>query len=62
MHNGDPLPWRTTYDARANAAYIYLREPRDHTGHTTQVHESVLLDFHADGTLAGIEILGPHTQ
>lgn len=56
------LPWHTTYDPEANAGYIYVGEPRGTDGTTEKVHDGVLLDLRADGTLAGIEIIGPQSS
>jgi uncharacterized protein YuzE len=54
---------RVTYDAEANAAYIYLKEiaAGDARYQVGVQHPAprgqIVLDFDADGTLIGIEVL-----
>ena len=43
------------YDAEADALYIQLKE--EHVHRTEDLDNGVVLDFGADGTLLGIEIL-----
>jgi len=54
---------RTTYDATADAAYIYLIDEST-AGRSVRTPEvrtqngSVILDLDADGVLLGVEVLG----
>ena len=53
-----------TYDAKANAAYVYLTDPqvKQKVSHTypcnpIEVDGMINLDFDADGRLIGVEVL-----
>lgn len=51
-------PMRATYDAAANAAYIYFVEPvAGAAKRTVKASEGMFLDYDAEGRLLGIEIL-----
>ncbi|TWJ07776.1 uncharacterized protein YuzE [Stackebrandtia albiflava] len=55
---------KVTYDAQADAAYIYLTDdPATRSAHTylcdpNGVDGMINLDFGADGRLLGVEVLG----
>ena len=49
---------RFTYDAEADAMYIYLQGASDEkVGHMQLLEDGVAVDFRADGAVVGIEIL-----
>ncbi|MEU4239651.1 DUF2283 domain-containing protein [Actinoplanes sp. NPDC026619] len=60
---------RVTYDAKANAAYLYLTDPqaartvaRMYPCDPIDVDGMINLDFDADGRLIGLEVLGASTK
>jgi uncharacterized protein YuzE len=46
-----------TYDAEADAVYVYVRPP-GHVARTQVVDDSRMIDYAADGGIAGFEFLG----
>ena len=55
---------RVTFDAEANAAYVYLQPPdviQPSVAQTLPVTDSINLDFDDRGRLIGIEILAART-
>ncbi len=57
---------RVAYDAEADAAYIYVREPEARQGSVTSLPvpnapAMIVLDFDTDGSLFGIEVLDAST-
>lgn len=60
---------RATYDAAANAAYLYLQDPlvpaishRTYPCDPIKVGGMINLDFDTEGRLIGIEILGARSK
>jgi uncharacterized protein YuzE len=60
---------RVTYDAKANAAYLYLTDPRVarkvarmYPCDPIEVGGMINLDFDADGRLIGVEVLAASTK
>ncbi|MFJ9736651.1 DUF2283 domain-containing protein [Streptomyces sp. NPDC101166] len=60
---------RVTFDAKANAAYVYLSEPQAHPQvarmypcDPVAVGGMINLDFDEDGRLVGIEVLGADSK
>jgi uncharacterized protein YuzE len=51
---------RATYDPKADAAYIYLREGTSHQ--TIHVSDDVHIDLDAQGAIIGIELLSLSTH
>lgn len=61
--------FRVTYDAKANAAYLYLTEPqaarrvgRMYPCDPIAVDGMINLNFDDDGRLIGVEVLGASTK
>ena len=52
---------KLTYDPKANAAYIRLREKSGDVK-TIRVTEDLLIDISADGSVFGIELLNANEQ
>jgi uncharacterized protein YuzE len=52
---------KLTYDPKANAAYIRLREKSGDVK-TIKVTEDLLIDISADGSVFGIELLNANEQ
>lgn len=61
------LPLMVTYDADANAAYIYLQPPGTRVAKMypcdpVDVGGMINLDFDTDGRLVGVEVLGARAK
>ena len=55
---------KMTYDAKAQAVYIYLTDIKPYFGivnHTQEITDNLLIDWMKDGSILGIEVLNVAT-
>lgn len=57
---GEMTNWTLTYDPKAKAVYIQLRD--DLVAMTREINDSVMIDLDADGNLVGVEVLNVETE